>query len=371
MDPVLFRTTDGSASGRLNLLSRKGPLTPKLKLIHALVRKRYDFVDRLAVALFDPCSGNLKTFVSSNVKEDPLERYEFSLPKAKSLLDTMVHGPRVINDLSVFSEGAHDHTRKIQESGFQASYTVPLLYDSAFWGFLFVNSFRKDCFSEAVVEEMDVYCQLIANAVELEIGSIRILNGALNLATDLLSVQNIGTAQRMNRMTRITRLISKELAAAGKCNFDDETIERLSRFAAFHDIGKIAVPESILMKPDGLTKQEFAVVTIHTEKGLEIIDSVLKNFDLQSTPGIDMLRNIVLSHHEKLDGSGYPHRLQGDQIPVEARIVAVADIYDALTSDRPHRSAFSSEEAFDLLQKQARRLDPDCLAALLRNRELL
>jgi hypothetical protein len=340
-------------------------------VIHALVKKRYDFVDRVAVALFDPYSGNLKTFASSNVTVDPLERYEFSLPQARSLLETMVQGPRVVNDLSVFSEGTHDHTRRIQEFGFQASYTVPLLYDQAFWGFIFINSCQKDCFSEGVVEEMDVYCQLISNAVERDITSIRILNGALNLATEFLRAQNTGIASRMNRMTRITRLISKELVAAGKCEFDDETIERLSRFAAFHDIGKIAVPESILMKPERLTKQEFAVATVHSERGLEIIDSILKNFDLQSTPGIEMLRNIVLSHHEKLDGTGYPHRLQGDQIPIEVRIVAVADIYDALTSDRPYRSAHSSEESFNLLQKHARRLDADCLDALLRSREKL
>jgi HD domain-containing protein len=371
MDPVAFRTSVGQSNESLDILLKLGPLTPKLKLIHALIKRRFNFVDRIAVVLFDSYSSSLKTYISSNSKDDPLLRYEFSLAQAQSLLETMVKGPRVVNDLSVFSKGAYDHTRRIQEFGFQASYTVPLLYEQVFWGFIFMNSYQKDCFSKETVEEMDVYCHLISSAIERDISGIRTLNGALNLAAEFLRVQNTETESRMGRMTRITRLILEELVAAGKQTFDDEAIERLSRFAAFHDIGKVAVPESILIKPERLSRQEFAIVSTHTERGLEITDSIVKNFNLKSMPGIEVLRNIVLSHHERMDGSGYPFRLREEQIPIEARIVAVADIYDALTSSRPYRAAFTNEEAFALLQEQERKLDADCLAALLRAREKL
>jgi HD-GYP domain-containing protein (c-di-GMP phosphodiesterase class II) len=371
MDPLTFRASDGRSNESLDVLLKLGPLTPKLQVIHTLVKRRFNFVDRIAVVLFDDYSSNLKTFISTNAKDDPLVRYEFSLAQARSLLETMVKGPRVVNDLSVFSKGAHEHTRRIQEFGFQASYTVPLFYDHVFRGFIFMNSNQKDCFSEEIVEEIDVYCHLISSAIERDISGIRTLNGALNLAAEFLRIQNTETESRMGRMTRITRLILEELVAAGKCKFDDEGIERLSRYAAFHDIGKVAVPESILMKPERLSMQEFAIASTHTERGLEIIDSIVKNFNLKSMSGIEVLRNIVLSHHERIDGSGYPFRLREEQIPIEARIVAVADIYDALTSNRPYRSAFTSEEAFALLHENARKLDADCLAALVRGREKL
>ena len=83
----------------------------------------------------------------------------------------------------------------------------------------------------------------------------------------------------------------------------------------------------------------------------------------------EMLRNIVLHHHESLDGSGYPHGLRGDDIPVEARIVAVADVFDALTSERPYKEAWSNDQAFSMLAEMAgRKFDHDCVDALLRNR---
>lgn len=355
----------------MEFLSRTGPLTPKLQLIHQWIRRRFNFVDRIAVAVFDPYTNRLKTYVSSNAKEDPLEHYEFPMIKARSLLESLVKGARVVNDLSVFSEGGHEHTRKIHEFGFQASYTIPLLHDQAFRGFIFLNSFQKNCFTEEVVEELDVYCHVISNSVERDLREILILDGALELVAGLLQSKITETEARRGHMARITRLITEELVAAGKCSFDDESIERVSRFAAFHDIGKLAVPEAVIMKPARLTTQEFAVVTLHAEKGLEIIDNILKSFNLQSAPGIQMLRNIVLSHHEKMDGSGYPKGLQGNKIPLEARIVAVADIYDAMTSDRPHRFPFSSEEAFEKIQKDTAKLDPDCVEAILRCREKL
>lgn len=370
MDPISFRS-GGTSDGKLEFLSRTGPLTPKLQLIHQWIRRRFNFVDRIAVAVFDPYSNRLKTYVSSNAKEDPLEHYEFPMIKARSLLESLVKGARVVNDLSIFSEGAHEHTQKIHEAGFQASYTIPLLHDQAFRGFIFLNSFQKNCFTEEVVEELEVYCHVISNAVERDLGDHLILDGALDLVAGLLQSRTTESQTPRGRMTRITRLMAEHLVAAGKCSFDEESIERLSRFAAFHDIGKLTVPEAVLMKPDRLTPAEFTVMQLHAEKGLEIVDSIVKSFRLESAPGIQMLRNIVLSHHEKMDGSGYPNELQGNKIPLEARIVAVADIYDAMTSDRPHRFPFSSEEAFEKIQKDTAELDPDCVEAIVQIREKL
>ena len=138
----------------LDASARRGALSSRLKLLHSVIRRRFDFVDRIAVALYDSYSHNLKNYVSSNEKEDPLAGYEFPLPQALSLLESIVKGPRVANDLSVFSAGQHEHTRKIREHGYQASYTIPLIFEDSFCGFIFLNSYQTGCFTETVMEEL-------------------------------------------------------------------------------------------------------------------------------------------------------------------------------------------------------------------------
>jgi HD-GYP domain-containing protein (c-di-GMP phosphodiesterase class II) len=106
----------------------------------------------------------------------------------------------------------------------------------------------------------------------------------------------------------------------------------------------------------------------HTLKGREIIDAMLKDFGLDSVQHIDVLRNIAEYHHEAVNGMGYPHGIRGEAIPIEARIIAVADIFDALTSRRPYKRAWSNAEAFTLLRELAgRQLDPDCVEALMKS----
>lgn len=125
----------------------------------------------------------------------------------------------------------------------------------------------------------------------------------------------------------------------------------------------------MLLKPGRLEPAEFEQIKQHTVKGHKMVDAMLDNFGIQGMHQATMLRNIVLHHHEAMDGSGYPHRLQGTGIPVEARIVAVADVFDALTSQRPYKEAWSNDRAFALLAELAgQKFDPDCVDALIRNR---
>jgi HD-GYP domain-containing protein (c-di-GMP phosphodiesterase class II) len=107
----------------------------------------------------------------------------------------------------------------------------------------------------------------------------------------------------------------------------------------------------------------------HAIKGREIIDTILRDFGLESLHHIDVLRNIAEFHHEAINGRGYPHGLVGERIPIEARIIAVADMFDALTSKRPYKEAWPNEVAFNLLKELAGvRLDRDCVEALIQNR---
>ena len=121
-------------------------------------------------------------------------------------------------------------------------------------------------------------------------------------------------------------------------------IKELERAASLHDIGKIAIPDAILSKPGPLTPPEFAQVQLHPEKSVDLIRLI---------PNPEDTLTAIRHHHERVDGKGYPDGLTGDNIPFEARILAVADAYDALTSERPYRTAFSHEEALQILRENA------------------
>ncbi|MEZ4492958.1 MAG: HD-GYP domain-containing protein [Dehalococcoidia bacterium] len=155
----------------------------------------------------------------------------------------------------------------------------------------------------------------------------------------------------------IERVGDLSVAVGGKLWLPPDDLLVLRWAGRLHDVGKIGVPNSILRKPAKLTPAEFEVIERHTVRGFEI---ARRSGLLAEAAGI------IRSHHEKLDGSGYPDGLVGDQITMQARIVAVADIWDALTSDRPYRAGMSPQEAAEiLLEETGQRLDPAAVEALL------
>ena len=154
------------------------------------------------------------------------------------------------------------------------------------------------------------------------------------------------TGLHVIRMSHYCRIIA---LAAG---FSPLWAEELFHAAPMHDIGKIGTPDSILLKPGRLDDGEMTVMKQHALMGAEIIGE-------HDSPLLRMARTIALNHHEKYDGSGYPHGIAGEDIPVEARIVAIADVFDALTSVRPYKAAWPTEEAVALLEKEkGRHFDP-------------
>ncbi|MFZ6730493.1 HD-GYP domain-containing protein [Undibacterium sp. Ji42W] len=145
----------------------------------------------------------------------------------------------------------------------------------------------------------------------------------------------------------------------------DENIDLLYKSAPLHDIGKVGIPDNILLKPDKLTSEEFEVMKLHTVYGRETIISVEKYLG-ESNEFLRFAREITYSHQEKWDGSGYPENLAGDAIPLSARLMAIADVYDALISRRVYKPAFSHEEAIGIMRKgHGTHFDPDILDAFL------
>ncbi|MDA8095806.1 MAG: HD domain-containing protein [Betaproteobacteria bacterium] len=351
----------------LSDLAMSLPLEKKLAVVQGLLNKHFSSIDRIAVALYDPKTDALKTFVSSD--DTPLVRYEVQLVGVPSLGKIMAtRRPRVLDDLTVFAESGREHSQRILAQGFRSSYTLPMFAGGDFIGFIFFDSRRKAAFSAPVLYQFDVVGHLISMMIINEIGQIRTLLAAVRSAQSMAHRRDPETGSHLDRVSGYAQLIARHVAA--RYRLDDDAIEHIFLFAPLHDVGKIGIPDRILLKPADLDADEWAVMRTHAAKGLEIIDDMIAEFGLTGLEHLNVLRNIAHFHHETLDGKGYPVGLKGEAIPIEARIVSVADIFDALTSQRPYKRAWNNEEALHELSALAAegKLDGECVAALLENR---
>ena len=174
-----------------------------------------------------------------------------------------------------------------------------------------------------------------------------------------IAYRDASTSANLERLAAVAGMIAEELGL-----FEDE-VRTIEAAAPLHDIGKIAIPDAVLMKPGPLDAAEMAVMRRHPEIGHELLKDSQNRF-------VQVAALIALRHQERFDGSGYPDGLAGEQIPIEARIVAVADVFDALISKRPYKRAWSIDEARDYLSEQRGRLfDPRCVDALVGNPQRL
>ncbi len=160
-----------------------------------------------------------------------------------------------------------------------------------------------------------------------------------------------------NTGSHIHRMSGYCAAIARKMGLDEHTIETILYAAPMHDLGKVGIPDEILLKPAKLDMAEWEIMKQHSVIGAEILKSSGAEF-------IKVGATIALSHHEKWDGSGYPNHLKGVEIPIAGRITAIADVFDALTSKRPYKEAFSVEESLVIIKKgRGRQFDPDVVDA--------
>ena len=199
-----------------------------------------------------------------------------------------------------------------------------------------------------------------------EFSAVKTLTAAIKTTGHITHCRDPETGSHLDRMSRYSLIIAN--AIADKYDLDDEYIEHVFMFSPLHDIGKIAIPDNVLLSPNRLKKSEMEVMKTHSRRGREIIDDLIKNFGLQTIEHVDVLRNIAEYHHEAVNGTGYPDGMMRDEIPLEARIVAVADVFDALTSRRPYKEAWSNDLAITKMRQLAgEKLDKDCVDALLDN----
>ena len=175
-----------------------------------------------------------------------------------------------------------------------------------------------------------------------------ILKGLFELLTNVIELRDPYTEGHSKRVSQIAVALAKH----EKAGFPQDKITVLRYGALLHDIGKVAINDLVLNKPTLITKLERRMIEQHVEVGFEMIEPL--DFD-------PMITDIIHYHHESYDGSGYPDGLRGEEIPLAARIVKLADVYDALTSKRPYRPAYSKDEAIAVMKQHQSHFDPTLL----------
>jgi methanogenic corrinoid protein MtbC1 len=202
----------------------------------------------------------------------------------------------------------------------------------------------------ALCEEVEGRSSELRRALtELEIAQAETVR-RLSMAVEF---RDEDTGAHIERIGRFSRLLAEQIG------MDEEFCERIFHASPLHDVGKVAIPDAILLKPGPLTPEERAIVETHAEEGYRLVAG-------SSSAILEMAATIALSHQEKWDGSGYPRGLAGEAIPIEGRIVAIADVFDALTSDRVYRKAFPVEKAVKImLEERGRHFDPVLLDAFM------
>lgn len=193
----------------------------------------------------------------------------------------------------------------------------------------------------------------------------------IHAMASLAETRDNETGQHLRRTQHYVRTLAEALRQHPRfcALLTDQYIATLFKSAPLHDIGKVGIPDAILLKPGKLDADEWRLMQQHVQIGEQLIDHIVNDLGLQGDEAATLMRDVVAGHHERGDGSGYPRGLQMSDIPVAARIVAVADMYDALSSARPYKAPWDEARCAEELRAQAGRglIDAACVESLLGN----
>lgn len=349
----------------LGFLDHSKTLQEKLQSLFLHIQQRFSFIDRMAIAVYDEKLAMLKSVYYFGQEASALRYYDIVLKDVPSLYDLYKQRRlRVVEDLKDEYDADTRHGHGILQANFRSSLTYPLWHGQDFLGFIFFNSAQPRAFAEDQLSEFELHSRLIADMLFNEKQDVSTLMATVQSVVDIAARRHAETGGHLHRIARYSRLIARQLAP--KYGLDERYVEHIFLFSPLHDIGKLAIPDDVLQKPGKLDKDEFELMKRHTQKGRELVDILLQNFGMENTEHASMMRNIAEYHHEAVDGTGYPAGLMQDAIPLEARIVAVADVYDALLSERCYKAAWPQQEAVNQLRKMAgHHLDAECVEALV------
>lgn len=348
-------------------------ITATLDDLFQLARTYYPTLSRLSVALSSENKAS-NYFVSDSLSQQANHHYIEHELRPGSALNRMSELPaiRVINDLSDMS-----HTTQIArliQIGHNSSYTTPIYYRDHNLGFIFINATTVGFFNDQHVQaEVAFLTQLIASLFTQLYENQRHFQSSLAIALNMGHARDPETKEHLIRMGKYSEVLARALSADNK-EITYQFIHRIRLYAPFHDIGKYRIPDNILFSDRKFSDDDRKVMNQHTIYGEEMIDDVISITDNHSISEeeVRFLKNIIRHHHERYDGMGLPDKLEAQQIPLEARIVTLADVFDALLSKRAYKKEWSLDEVMNYIEENSGVMfDPKCVSALKSNLELL
>ncbi|KPU42667.1 cyclic di-GMP phosphodiesterase response regulator RpfG [Oxobacter pfennigii] len=271
---------------------------------------------------------------------------------------------RIINDLEEYlaDKPKKDYNAVLIEEGIRASITFPLKNNGRNVGIIFFSSNKKNIYKKEHVEFLRTIANSITLCLEKSIFFDDMIIGSIQALARLAEQRDSETGEHIFRMKTYSRVIAELLYEEEKYRnvINVDYINSIERLSPLHDIGKVGIRDDILLKPGKLTRDEFEIMKFHTVYGGWVLkdaeDTVKKWGRSIFKIGIE----IAECHHEKWDGTGYPNGLMANEIPLSARIVAAADVFDALTSKRIYKEAYPFEESLNIIiEGSGKHFDPN------------
>jgi HD-GYP domain-containing protein (c-di-GMP phosphodiesterase class II) len=279
---------------------------------------------------------------------------------------------RIINDLTEYTAGKplKPYNKVILEAGIRASITLPLKVSGEPVGFIFFSSKTKNVYNNGHVKILKTLANSMAISLNQNIFINDLLYGSVLALAKLAEARDEDTGDHLERMRIYSRVIAELLYESNiyRDQITLEYIENIERFSPLHDIGKVGIRDEILLKPGKLTTDEFEAMKRHATYGAEVLRAAEYNISQKNKSLFGMGIDIAEGHHEKWNGTGYPYGKQGEDIPLSARIVAIADVFDALTSKRPYKEAFTFEAAVRIIREgSGKHFDPKIVKVFMEN----
>lgn len=314
----------------------------------------------IGIALLSEDGKSLQAF--HGISDERVKTFPHSLQYKKyNLLDTslmrvvLTGEPRIINDLEKYTHGKplKEYNRLILEAGIKSSVAHVLKVNGKPLGVIFFSSIYKNVYNESHIRFLGILANNIAISFNKSIQIRNIVFGSAVALAKLAESRDKDTGGHLERIKTYSGLLAELifLDSNYKTQMSVDYVKDIEEFSPLHDIGKVSIQDSILLKPEELTSEERETMKQHTVFGAKILREAEALYKRGGTAFFAMGIEIAESHHEKWDGSGYPNGLKGEDIPLCARIVAIADVFDALTSRRPYKEAYDFNKACKIIME--------------------
>ncbi len=278
-------------------------------------------------------------------------------------------------------------SKLLLDIGMYSSIIFPLIINNRTRGFLIFASMKPHVFKEEhsfllrslsgqisfsiqrgeLLSELEMHTKQLEQMVKVRTFEVlKTQKTTIFALSRLAEKRDSDTGEHLERIRKYSVLIAQILKYSGHENeISNIYLRDLYDSSILHDIGKVGIPDSILLKPGPLTSEEFEIIKTHTTIGFDALKGASK--DLGEDSFLKMAMDITRYHHERWDGGGYPAGLKGEEIPLSARIVAICDVYDALTTKRPYKEAFPHEKSISIMRMEESRFDPELFKIFLEN----